>query len=349
MPVEETQQSRRGLLKQLTAGSSLGLGALLAGCRGAGRTRDDGNDRRRLRAAFSSDGLQGSWNRRGKECAELWGELLDVDVNWFDGKFDGRVQRETIESIVEDDWDFCAFQAHEMGILEEAVRQLKRREIPVIAMDTLIVERQLLREVGVWIYIAPDHVDMAEKSTRYMMEKVGGEGKVLHIGGQRGHSGSRDREKGFHNVLEDYPLIELVGGGVQWCDWNTTKAREVFEFFLEDSEEPIAGTFFHNDDMALACVSALEGTRHENMVITAVDGQEEGLRGIREGRLAATSVNPTCMIHGWSLILGQFIVRNGEAVEEVPLEITCPSPLVALETGNLEAMFYLSNPKHCLV
>jgi hypothetical protein len=80
-----------------------------------------------------------------------------------------------------------------------------------------------------------------------------------------------------------------------------------------------------------------------------VDGQKAGLIGVRDGKLAATAVNPTCMIHGWSLIIGQFIVRNGEKVDDVPLEIICPSPLVAKEAGNLDAMFYLADPKHCLV
>lgn len=31
------------------------------------------------------------------------------------------------------------------------------------------------------------------------------------------------------------------------------------------------------------------------------------------------------------------------------LEIPCPCPLVSKEAGNLDAMFYLSDPKHCMV
>ena len=272
-----------------------------------------------------------------------------MDVVWFDGEFNAQTQRTKIESVVEEDWDFCAFQAHEIDSLEEPVKRLKKRRIPVISMDTLIVEKRRLREVGVWLYIAPDHVDMAEKSTRYIMERIGGEGKVIHLGGARGHSGAQDRERGFNHVVEQYPQVEVAADGVQWCDWDPQKARDTFKALLQRSEEPIAGAFFHNDDMALACEPELSGTRHENMVLTGVDGQEQGLNGVRDGRLSATAVNPTCMIHGWSTIIGQFIVRNGETVENVPPEIICPSPLVALETGNLEAMFYLSDPKHCLV
>ncbi len=279
----------------------------------------------------------------------LWGDLLNVDVQWYDGEFDGRKQREKIDGIVDQDWDFCALQAHQIGILEGPVKKLKSRNVPVISMDTLLVERHRLRDVGVWIEIAPDHVHMAELSTQYLMDRIGGRGRVLHIGGESGHSGAQDRNQGFNNIVSQYPEVEVVAGGVRWCDWDPELARKTFENLLEQNEEPIAGAFFHNDDMALASVPVKAGTRHDDMVVTAVDGQKAGLAGIRDGKLAATAVNPTCMIHGWSLIIGQFIVRNREKVEDVPLEIICPSPLVARETGNLDAMFYLSDPKHCLI
>ena len=55
------------------------------------------------------------------------------------------------------------------------------------------------------------------------------------------------------------------------------------------------------------------------------------------------------MIHMMSLIIGQFIVRNKEKIDDVPLEIPLPGPLVSKDTGNLDAMFYMSDPKHCLI
>ena len=346
--VDPQSISRRGLLT-VASGAGLGLAGLLAGCGSPSSAPAGGNGRQRLRAAFSSAGLQGTWNKLGYDTAMLWGDLLCVDVVWFDGEFDGQKQREKIELIVDDDWDFCAFQPHQTGILEEPVKRLKHRGIPVISMDTLLVERPRLREAGVWMEIAPNHVAMAEASTQYIMDKIGGKGKVIHIGGESGHSGAQDRERGFNNIVSRYPEVEVVAGGVRWCNWKTEIARNTFDTLLQETDEPIAGAFFHNDDMALACVPALAGTRHEKMVVTGVDGQKAGLSGVRDGQLAATSVNPTCMIHGYSLILGQFIVRNGEKIDEVPRQILLPCPLVSKESGNLEAMFFLSDPRHCLV
>jgi ribose transport system substrate-binding protein len=338
---------RRGFLKHLAGGAGLGVGTLLAGCRSAPTVQAGGP--RRLRAAFSNGGLQTTWCKLGYDTAMLWGELLGVEVVWLDGELNPQGQRNKIELHVGDDWDFCCFQALQIGILADPVRQLKKRGIPVVSIDTLLVEKDRLRDVGVWVQVSADHVEMAQSSTRYLIEKIGGKGKVIHIGGASAHSGARDRERGFNKVVQQYPGIEVAGGGVRWCDWRPEKARDTFEALLSQTSEPIAGAFFHNDDMALACHPALANSIHKNMVITAVDGQKEGLSGVRDGRLAATAVNPTCMLHMLGLVIGQFLVRNQEKVDEVPLEIPCACPLVSREAGNLEAMFYLSDPKHCLV
>lgn len=338
--------SRRDILKGLAAGTGLGLGALLAGCRPGGN--GGSRPQRRLKAAFSNAGLAGTWNKHGYDAAMLWGDLLDVEVVWFDGEFNGQTQRERMDMASAEDWDFCAIQAHQIDILAEPVKRLKARGIPVIGMDTLIVAENELFATGVPVHICPDHVKMAEQSTQYMVDKIGGKGKVIHIGGQSEHSGAQDRARGFQNIISNYPEIEVVGGGVRWCDWKTERARDTFDVLLQQSDEPIAGAFCHNDDMALACVPRLEGTRHEGMVVVGVDGQRPGLTGVRDGLLGATSVNPAGTIHMYALTIGQFIVRNQETFDDL-LKIVLPCPLVSRETGNVDAMFYLSAPDHCLL
>ncbi len=280
----------------------------------------------------------------------MWGKLLDVDVEWLDGEFDSEKQRNKIDNIVYEDWDFCCFQAVQIDSLAAPVKKLKERNIPVISMDTLLVSMDKMRDTGVWLEVTPNQVFMGESSSRYLFEKIGGKGKVIHIGGLSAHSGAQGRRDGFEKALKDYPQVEVIGGGVRWCDWDKEKARNTFESLLSQEKDPIAGAFFHSDDMALACLPALKETIHKQMVVTAVDGQKEGLQSIREGKLAATTVNPVCLIHQTALVVGQFIVRNKEPVEKVPLEIITPGPLVSLETPNvLESMFYLADPAHCMV
>jgi ribose transport system substrate-binding protein len=350
--VSKKQTTRRRFLETAGLSATAAAGTWLTGCQQSAEQpfQAPGNgSRKRLKAAFSNAGLQSTWCALGKRTAELWGDLLDVDVEWFDGEFDPEKQRNKIDQIVDRDWDFCCFQAVAIDALSPPVKILRDRGIPVISMDTLLVPLDKMRETGVWTEVTPDHVFMAESSTRELMRLIGGKGKVIHIGGLSAHSGARDRKLGFENVVAEHSDIEVVGGGVVWCDWKKQKARDQFESFLEQQKEPIAGAFFHSDDMALACVPALSGTIHESMAIAAVDGQKEGLEAVRNGQLAGTTVNPVCRIHRTSLTLGQFIVRNGEKIDDVPLEVITPGPLVTRETGNLDTMFYMSDPMHCLV
>ncbi|MSR59455.1 MAG: ABC transporter substrate-binding protein [Planctomycetaceae bacterium] len=342
--------TRRGFMERLAQGAGAGLLAgTLAGCNQE-QPQSAANGTKRLRAAFSNAGLQSTWCALGKTTAELWGKLLDVEIEWIDGEFDPEKQRNKIENIVYKDFDFCCFQAVQIDSLAEPVKTLKTRGIPVISMDTLLVAPEAMRETGVWVEVTPDQVFMGESSTRYLMEKIGGKGKVIHIGGLSAHSGAQGRAKGFENVLKEYPGVEVVGGGVRWGDWKKEIARNKFESLLAQEKQPVAGAFFHSDDMALACIPAVENTIHKDMVITAVDGQKDGLDAVRNGKLAATTVNPVCLIHSTALIVGQFIVRNGEKIDDIPLEIVTPGPLVSLERKNaLDAMYYLANPLHCMV
>jgi len=342
--------NRRQFLEVLGLASAAGLaGGCVRATGSSSSGSGSGGPDKPLRAAFSNAGLQSTWCALGKTTAELWGRLLNVEIHWIDGEFDPEKQRNKIDQIVDQPWDFCCFQAVAIDALVPAVNYLRDRGVPVISMDTLIAPMDQMRDEGVWMQVQPDHVFMAESSTRELMRRIGGRGKVIHIGGLSAHSGARDRNTGFENVVREFPDVEVVGGGVRWCDWEKQKARDEFESLLEQESEPIAGAFFHSDDMALACVPALANSKHRDMVITAVDGQKEGLIAVREGRLAATTVNPVCRIHRTALTLGQFIVRNQEKLEEVPPLVITPGPLVTLETNNLDAMLYLADPRHCIV
>ena len=345
--------SRRDFLETMALGSTAAIGLTLSGCAqqelGSGGTSTD-SALRPLRAAFSNYGLQSTWCELGKKTAELWGRLLNVEIEWFDGEFDPEKQRNKIDVISHRPWDFCCFQAVQIDSLSEPVKRLKSRGIPVISMDTLLVDLDKMRETGVWCEVTPDHVDMAEKSVGYLAQRLGGKGKVIHIGGFDGHSGAQGRRQGFENILRKHPEMTVVAGGVRWCDWEKEKARNTFEALLQQETTPIAGAFFHSDDMALGAIPALKGTIHEKMLVVAVDGQKEGLDAIKNGVLAASAVNPVCRIHQTALFLGQFIARNKEQIDSLPLEIITPGPLVTAENPRvLEAMYYLADPVHCIV
>src|SRR3981189_1424138 len=110
----------------------LGIGEAMAAGIAAGRSEKP------LKAAFSNAGLQATWCAQGKQAAEWWGKLFNVEVTWFDGQPDAVKQRAAIDNMASQKWDFVAIQAFGIGTLTAPVQKMIDAGIPVIDMDTLI-------------------------------------------------------------------------------------------------------------------------------------------------------------------------------------------------------------------
>ena len=96
-----------------------------------------GGSEKPLKAAFSNAGLQATWCAQGKQAAEYWGKLFNVDVTWFDGQLGRQAARRDRKHGVQK-WDFVAIQAFGIGTLTGPVNKMIDAGIPVIDMDTLI-------------------------------------------------------------------------------------------------------------------------------------------------------------------------------------------------------------------
>ena len=124
-----------------------------------------------LRAAFSNIGLQVSWCAQGKQAAEFWGKLFNVDVTWFDPELSATQQLAAVEEMASRDWDFVAIQAVEIDTLVAPVNRMIDAGIPVIDMDTLIAP---LDQIGVHTFLAPDNEFMGAAVTEALVNAIGG-------------------------------------------------------------------------------------------------------------------------------------------------------------------------------
>ena len=133
--------SRRDLIRSAVVGG--GAASLFGGfgfnpLSTAAMAKEAGKATRPLKAAFSNAGLQATWCAQGKQAAEYWGKLFNVEVTWFDGQLDAVKQRSAIDNMASQKWDFVAIQAFGIGTLTAPVNKMIDAGIPVIDMDTLI-------------------------------------------------------------------------------------------------------------------------------------------------------------------------------------------------------------------
>jgi ribose transport system substrate-binding protein len=129
-------------------------------------------------------------------------------------------------------------------------------------------------------------------------EELGGEGNVLYITGNEGHSADTHRTIGFHEALDEYPDINLLEERSGF--WNRVDARPVIDNLLTRYDD-VAAIICSNDEEALAAVAAVE-ERGLTAVITGFDAVPEMLALIEQDRAFATFAQHPTWLGGFSLV-----------------------------------------------
>jgi len=281
-----------------------------------------------LKAGMSNAGLQATWCAQGKQAAEAWGALMNVEVTWFDGELSATKQRAAIDNMASQQWDFVAIQPFGIGTLVDPVNKMIDAGSPVIGMDTLIAPPGT---IAIHTEIAPDNVFMGSVVTQAIMNAIGGEGNVVMTQGALGHSGAQGRAKGFKQVIASYPNIKVLNE--EPADWDVTKVARIWDSLLTQYPD-IKAAFFHNDDMALAAYNVMKAKNRTDIVLGGVDAMPPAVEAVLDGRMLATVRNPSCRIHGWSIAAGVAAVMGGEKTgKDIPDAILADGPVVTKETA----------------
>lgn len=322
-----TPGNRRSFIKKAGL-STAAAGAMLGGFGfdpfvARAMAQEMGRSEQPLRAAFSNAGLQATWCAQGKQAAEYWGRLFNVEVSWFDGELSAPKQRAAIDNMATQDWDFVAIQAFGIGTLTDPVNRMIDKGIPVIDMDTLIAP---LEEIEVHSFLAPDNDFMGAAVTQALVDAMGGEGTIIMTQGALGHTGAQGRARGFHSVVEKFPSIEVLSE--EPADWDVTKASRIWDSHLTRFPN-IKAAFFHNDDMALAAYNVMQARGRTDILIGGVDAMPPAVEAVSDGRMFATVRNPSSRIHGGAIIAGVAAKLTGETTGEgIPKHIVTDGPVV---------------------
>ena len=286
--------------------------------------KETGRSTKPLKAAFSNAGLQATWCAQGKAAAEAWGKLFNVDVTWFDGELNATKQRSAIDDMASQKWDFVAIQAFGIGTLTAPVKKMIDAGVPVMDMDTLIAP---LDSIDVHSFLAPDNEFMGASVTQALMDAIGGKGIVTMTQGALGHTGAQGRARGFHSVVSKYPGVQVVDE--QPGDWDVTKVARIWETLLTKYPK-IDAAYFHNDDMALAAYNVMKAQGRTDIKIGGCDAMPPALAAVDEGKMLATVRNPSCRIHGGSIVAGVAAVVGGEKTGPggIPKNVVMDGPVV---------------------
>jgi PAS domain S-box-containing protein len=166
--------------------------------------------------------------------------------------------------------------------------------------------------------VRSDDVRGAAEGAAFLAERLGYQGKVVHLQGDMEAPVGQLRSAGVHQVLDRYPQIEIVE--TNQGQWNRTIALALVRAILAEHGD-IRGVIAANDSLALGALDALaEAGKLADATIIGVDGDPAALIEIESGRMAGTIQRSPDQLGRTALETAVSIVQGAQVAAEVLLD-----------------------------
>ena len=193
-----------------------------------------------------------------------------------------------VQSMIAQGVDLIFLAPREEKPLVPAVMAAKRAGIPVILLDRSVDPKLVKPGEDYVTFIGSDFVEEGQRAAEWLTKATDGEAKIIQLEGTIGSSPANDRRRGFEDYIAQHPGMEIVAS--QSGDFARDLGRQVTETLLQAHPDATA-IYAHNDEMAMGAISAVEAagkTPGEAITVVSIDGTQDALQAIIDGKLGAT-------------------------------------------------------------
>lgn len=246
-----------------------------------------------------------------KEGAEKKAEELGYDIIVLDSKNDASTERASIEDLVQQEVAVILINPTDSDAVGNAIKVANDANIPVITVDRNANSGEVVT------HIASDNVAGGKMAGEYILEQLGGKGKLVELQGIPGASATRDRGEGFHLAVDNKDGVEVVSS--QSAEFDRQKGLNVMENIIQATPE-FDAVFAHNDEMALGALQALKNA-NKDVIIVGFDGTDDAATAVENGDMLATVAQQPDLM-GSLAVENAVKNMNGETLEEyIPVEL----------------------------
>jgi ribose transport system substrate-binding protein len=237
-------------------------------------------------------------------------------------------QAQYVENMVAQNASAIVIAPADSKAIISALLEAQKKGIPIINIDNRI-DTATAQAAGLKIvaFIGPDNAAGAEKSTDYLIQRIGGKGKVAMLEGIRGVSNAEARKQGFLRAVAKTNGAVTVEA-METAEWATDMGEKKMSGILARVPD-LDGVFCANDNMAFGAIAAIESADKTGKVrVTAYDNLKAAQDAILEGKMDAT-------VEQHPDLMGAMGVENAlKAVrgEAIPPQIAVPTDLITAET-----------------
>lgn len=245
-----------------------------------------------------------------KDGAEAKAKELGVELIVLDSQDDSAKAASNMEDLITRGVDLIIVNPTDSDAIVNSVVAANEAGIPVITVDRVSNGGEIVTSV------ASDNVAGGKMAGEFIIEKLGGKGKVVELEGISGANSAIERGQGFNEAIAESE-IEVVAK--QTADYDRAKGLEVMENILQSQPE-IDAVFAHNDEMALGALEAIKAAGKEILVV-GFDATDDAVASVEAGEMAATIAQQPDLM-GAQAIESAVKVIDGETVEaSIPVDL----------------------------
>ncbi|MGI6169994.1 MAG: substrate-binding domain-containing protein, partial [Christensenellales bacterium] len=212
-----------------------------------------------------------------KESADAAG----VTLEFLDADYDVNTQISQIETLIANEVDIIILNPVDASAMQNPLESAAAKNIPVICVNTIVDDPSLTLA-----YVGSNDKEAGENIATYACEAIGGKGGVVILEGVLGMSSEVLRSEGIDNVLPNYPDVEVLAR--KSANWDRQEGMTTMENWAQSFGSDIKAVIAENDEMALGALQALEGAGVNDVVVVGVDGLQDAILSIADGKMACT-------------------------------------------------------------
>lgn len=280
------QEETRRRLRRLPVLAALAVMALAGGLAACGGDDDDGGgggDGEARSIYLNAYAQEIPYFRDWQDGATARAEELGWTVDAEFGNTTPEQQVQQVENAIVQQPDAIVITPIDEESITPALRQAKDQGIAVITVGATTGDDSVPNS-----FVARDNTQIGRDKAQFMVDELGGKGKVGIIHGIRGLTFSEDQADGYEEVLSANPDIEVVDGpyaGGFTADLGLDTTNN-----LLTANPDLDGIIYDNDDLALGGVEAVKqrGINLDQFVIVGTDGGDAALDAVEKGDIDMT-------------------------------------------------------------
>lgn len=172
-------------------------------------------------------------------------------------------------------------------------------------------------------FVTSDNYDLARAIADFLIDHIGGTGRLALIEGNPDSETSAPRTQGFRDAIAAAPGVSLAGEAIGY--YQRDPARAAMETLLAGAGD-LDGVLVANDFMALGVIEALKAAGRDIPVVS-VNAMPDAIKALKTGDLLATAAFDAMKIAGIAMLALDRILKGAS----VPPTLTLPVDIVTAQ------------------